>query len=495
MCGIAGIWGQHEAPHLEEMADVLRHRGPDQHGRYRGCHGALTHRRLAIVDPRGGRQPIHNEDATCAVVVNGEIYNAPRLRRRLSGQHRFHCSSDSEAIVHLYEDRGPEVADELDGMFALALADGPRLFVARDPLGIKPLYYVEDRDRFTIASEIKALRRWPQAIREFPPGTWYRSDIGFRRYHRPCCPVRETHPTETWKRRLRRRLEAAVSKRLMSDVPVGTFLSGGLDSSIITALVRQHVRELHTVAVGLKGSADLDAARRVAAYLGTVHHEHLLNADEVVEKLPLIIYHLESFDVDLVRSAIPCYFAARTAAEHVKVVLTGEGADELFAGYRYHQAYRDPEALQGELTASVYALHNMNLQRVDRMTMAHSIEGRVPFLDLAVVELAEHIPAELKLRGTTPVEKWILRAACEDLLPREIAWRPKAQFDEGSGTTTLMRAVAPALAACLGAEAGSDNGSREHEAAVYRTLYRSHFPSATERLVAGWRGSAQAARA
>jgi asparagine synthase (glutamine-hydrolysing) len=493
MCGIAGIWGRPDVPRLEEMAEVLRHRGPDQHGRFLGPHGTLDHRRLAVVDPPGGRQPLYNEDGALAAVVNGEIYNSGELKRDLTGRHRFGSRSDSEVIIHLYEDFGPDAASELEGMFAVAVADGAHLFAARDPIGIKPLYYADLGDRFIIASEMKALRRWPRAIREFPPGTWYRSDIGFRRYHRPCRPDTDRMSIEAWRRKLRRRLEESVARRLMSDVPVGTFLSGGLDSSLITALLREHVEELHTVAVGFANSPDLDAARRVARHLGTVHHEYLLSRDEVTEKLPEIIYHLESFDVDLVRSAIPCYFAARTAAEHVKVVLTGEGADELLAGYEYHRAYQHPQALEDELTASVYALHNMNLQRVDRMTMAHSIEARVPFLDLAVIDLAGRIPSALKLRGTPPTEKWILRAASEDLLPREIVWRPKAQFDEGSGSTALLRAAAPTLAANLGAEVGSKSGSRECEAAVYRTLYRSCFGAATEGLVAKWRGSTQAA--
>jgi asparagine synthase (glutamine-hydrolysing) len=240
---------------------------------------------------------------------------------------------------------------------------------------------------------------------------------------------------------VRQTLERSVTKRLMSDVPLGAFLSGGLDSSMIVALVRPHVDELHTFSVGTEGSRDLEAARRVARHLDTIHHEHVLKAEEIAASLAAILFHLESFDQDLVRSAIPCYFTARLASQEVKVILTGEGADELFAGYRYYRGYEDPDLLRQELRRSVQSLHNINLQRVDRMTMAHSVEGRVPFLDVEMIELAQRIPPELKLQrndGLRPVEKWVLRKACEDLLPAEIVWRDKEQFDEGSGTVDLL---------------------------------------------------------
>ena len=240
---------------------------------------------------------------------------------------------------------------------------------------------------------------------------------------------------------VRETLERSVTKRLMSDVPLGAFLSGGLDSSILVALLRPHVNELHTFSVGIEGSRDLEAARTVAHHLDTVHHEHVLEPEEIAASLPKILFHLESFDQDLVRSAIPCYFAARLASREVKVILTGEGADELFAGYRYYRDYEDSALLHRELRRSVQSLHNINLQRVDRMTMAHSIEGRVPFLDVEMIALAQTIPPQLKLNkngGPRPVEKYVLRKAFEDLLPAEIVWRNKEQFDEGSGTVDLL---------------------------------------------------------
>ncbi|MGH9000945.1 MAG: asparagine synthase-related protein, partial [Acidimicrobiia bacterium] len=244
-------------------------------------------------------------------------------------------------------------------------------------------------------------------------------------------------------------------------------LSGGLDSSAIAALVRPHVPELHTFTVGMPGSADVEAARLVARHLGTIHHEHLLSLDEVRAHLPQIVYALESYDQDLVRSAVPTFFTARLAARHVKVVLTGEGADELFAGYAYHRHIHEPDVLQAELRRSVGALHNINLQRVDRMTMAHSLEARVPFLDPHLIEVALAVPPELKLARTGP-EKRILRQAVADLLPAEVVWRDKAQFDEGSGAADLLAAM------FAGDDLGSDRGLDR---------YRARHPDAELRSV------------
>ncbi|MFQ5530684.1 MAG: asparagine synthase-related protein, partial [Gemmatimonadota bacterium] len=369
------------------------------------------------------------------------------------------------------------------------IASEDALFLARDPIGIKPLYLATDGDAIAFASELKALPFDAGTVIEFPPGTWFRSDVGLQRYFcLPDAPVADL-PISRWLVALRRVISRAVEKRLMSDVPLGTFLSGGLDSSIITALVRPHVSSLHTVAVGLEGTPDLHAARCVARHLGTIHHEHVFTADEVIEALPTIIFHLESFDVDLVRSAIPCYFASRLASNHMKVALTGEGADELFAGYRYHRELGCSERLQSELAGSVAALHNMNLQRVDRMTMAHSIEGRVPFLDVDVIDLALRIPIDLKLRGTPPIEKWILRQAFEHLLPSEIVWREKTQFDEGSGTSALLPELVGVMAKRFGVSSAGASSTRDLEERIYRSLFRRSFPEAAERLVARWRGS------
>jgi asparagine synthase (glutamine-hydrolysing) len=239
--------------------------------------------------------------------------------------------------------------------------------------------------------------------------------------------------------KIKETLEKAVVKRLMSDVPLGAFLSGGLDSSIIAALARKHLGRFHTFSVGIEGSRDLEAARIVSRHLDTIHHEYIFSEGDVRKKLPEIIYYLESFDQDLVRSGIPCFFTSRLAADFVKVILTGEGADELFGGYTYYKSIANNETLHEELRRSVSSLHNVNLQRVDRMTMAHAIEGRVPFLDISMIRLGQLVPTELKLVGSPVTEKWILRKAFEDLLPQEIVWRTKEQFDEGSGTVDLLK--------------------------------------------------------
>ncbi|MBF2017598.1 MAG: asparagine synthase B [Rivularia sp. T60_A2020_040] len=442
MCGITGIWGQTNPVLVKSMMDSIAHRGPDAEGLYASPNqsGNLGHRRLSIIDPDGGDQPIYGEVPTRAIIANGEIYNFSQLRSRLKEQSDFHTSSDSEAILKLYEERGMDAIEELDGMYAFAIADGEKLLVARDPIGIKPLYYGEIDGAWIFASELKAISLHCQNVREFPPGSYYHSDKGFSTFYNvPNLYPDSNVDVETLIARVRQTVEESVIKRLMSDVPLGAFLSGGLDSSIIAAVAKQHQEELHTFSVGIAGSRDLEAARLVSTHLGTIHHEYIITPEEVTAKLPEIIYHLESFDQDLVRSAIPCYFTSRMAAEYVKVILTGEGADELFAGYSYYKQIPDEAALHQELHRSVSSLHNINLQRVDRMTMAHAIEGRVPFLDLNMIELAQQIPANLKLVGEPLVEKWILRKAFEDMLPSKIVWRKKEQFDEGSGTVDMLQ--------------------------------------------------------
>ncbi len=458
MCGIAGILGNVNQTEVQAMMAKLSHRGPDGAGFHMDAAAdyAFGHCRLAIMDPSGGAQPIFNEDRRALIVANGEIYNFRQLRRALQPYHQFHTDSDSEVALHLSEEQGAAAFAELDGMFALAIRTDEAFLLARDPIGIKPLYYGVKHNGnngstgnvpLYFASELKALADIVDEIHEFPPGSYYDSRQGFVRYYTVPNIQPQVENVEAICRRVRETLESAVTKRLMSDVPVGAFLSGGLDSSLIAAIARQHVDQLHTFSVGIEGAPDVEAARLVAKHIGSIHHEYIYSAAEVEARLPEIIYHLESFDQDLVRSAIPCYFCSRLAADYVKVILTGEGADELFAGYGYYKDYRDANQLHQELRRSVTALHNINLQRVDRLTMCHGIEGRVPFLDTRLIELAQSIDPALKLKQTPTgqqIEKWILRKACEDLLPPSIVWRDKAQFDEGSGTVDLL---GPLLAA------------------------------------------------
>jgi len=490
MCGIAGIWGRAEEGVVCTMMERMVHRGPDADGTFvaPSSRGVLGHRRLAIIDPVGGRQPILSESETSALVANGEIYNYLAINRELSDNHGFRTQSDSETILRLFHEARESSVNRLDGMFAFVIADGDHVFAARDPIGIKPLYVGKRDGQWCFASEQKALAGIAENVSEFPPGTSFHSASGYRRFYEvpECDPKHQLMNRYQAAKEMRATLEAAVGKRLMSDVPLGAFLSGGLDSSIICAMARRHMDRLHTFSVGFKGSRDLAAARQVARHLDTIHHEHILDEKEVFRLLPKIIYHLESYDQDLVRSAIPTYFTARLAAEYVKVILTGEGADELFAGYRYHRDLREAAALQQELRRSIGSLHDINLQRVDRLTMAHSIEARVPFLDMDMIALAQRIPPEWKLRRMRDdrlVEKWILRKACEDLLPHEIVWRDKEQFDEGSGTAELIgqRGLEDWLAASESAayrEHHRGASLRSHEECAYHKILSKEYPDA-----------------
>ena len=436
------MWNGVNQEDLRSMLNVMVHRGPDAAGEleFEDVPGMFGHRRLSIMDPAGGNQPINNEDETMSIIANGEIYNFPRLYKSLAKTHNIRTTSDTETVLHLYEDIGPKLVDKLEGMYAFAIADGENLFVARDSIGIKPLYYTETEKGFSFASELKPLAAVSDDVHEFPPGTYYDSREGFKQFYSVPNIAVEDEPVDVLTAKLRRTLERVVESHLMSDVPLGVFLSGGLDSSITTALSRQIIgKPIHSFSVGVEGSPDLEAARMLSRYLDTIHHEHLITVNEVMEKLPEIIYYLESYDQDLVRSAIPTFFTARLAREHVKVVLSGEGADELFAGYSYYKNLDvTDEVMQDELRRSVSTLHNINLQRADRLTMAHSIEARVPFLDRETIEMSMKIPARYKLYGNPPIEKWILRHAVEDLLPDQITWRKKEQFDEGSGIVDFI---------------------------------------------------------
>ncbi len=479
MCGIAGSWSDDEGARARDetrrRTARLRHRGPDDRRVRLAGRGTLGHARLAIIDPRHGEQPHVAEDRRTALVANGEIYNHLALRSELAPTHDFVGGADTEVALHLLEEGETSQVARLDGMFALALQRPDELVLARDPLGIKPLYLGHAAGGgLRFASEMKALQDVPGAIEELAPGSVWSSRTGSARYYRvPEARPELTDPDEA-AREVRRVLQAAVEKRLMSDVPLGAFLSGGLDSSAIAALAVRARGRLHTFSVGVEGAEDLEAARAVARHLGTDHHELVFAPDEVERRLDAIVHALESFDRDLVRSAIPTFLTAELAARHVKVVLTGEGADELFAGYAYVRSLRGAR-LARELGRSLAAMHNVNLQRVDRMTMAHSVEARVPFLDTAMIDLAQRVDPALKLRrgGGRTIEKWVLRRAVEDLLPREVVWRDKAQFDEGSGTADVLAGLAagPAVPrARLGVEARSDEEAR------YLDIFASLFP-------------------
>jgi asparagine synthase (glutamine-hydrolysing) len=427
------------------MVERLRHRGPDGVGTSDTAIGSLGHTRLAILDVEGGHQPLG--DGRAWISFNGEIYNHQELRRRYLGERALRTRTDTEVILHLYALLGPRCVELLDGMFAFAIISGGELFLARDPLGIKPLYIGSRGATLYFASEIKALTQVTDDIHEFPPGCWCHASHGETRYYTLGASRAALQPPTTEAQaldRIRATLRTAVRKRLMADVPVGVSLSGGLDSSIVALLAREGLERLETFAVGVEGSADLAAAREVARFLGTRHHELVYTANDVQAALPQVIYYLESCDVALVRSAVANYFLARLASNHVKVILTGEGADELYAGYAYLSAIGEAIALQQELVSITEALHNSNLQRADRMSMAYGLEARVPFLDLESVALALGLPAQWKLRVPGRPEKALLRQAFANRLPAEIVARPKQKYAAGAGSASIITMVAEA---------------------------------------------------
>lgn len=441
MCGIAGMVGDVDSALLRKMLDSMRHRGPDDLGLHVGDRFAIGQARLSIIDVAGGHQPILDETGTRCIVANGEIYNYRELAKGLTN-HTFRTRSDSEVPLHLYEEIGPEVALRLDGMFALAIWDGDRLYLARDPIGIKPLYVAIEDGTFYFASEMKALLPASRRIREFPNGHWYRSDRGFQPYVEWTTAIRPDWTEESAIARIQEMLPLAVSKRLMADVPLGAFCSGGLDSTLVTALAARELPRFHTFSTGMEGSPDLESARKASEFLGTEHHIREFSEDEVLDALPAVAYHLESYDAALFRSAVPTYFVSELARRHVKVVLTGEGADELYAGYRYLKDLGDGPSLHNELVRITRALHHLNLQRTDRMTMAHSLEGRVPYLDWGHVMFALTLPAALKVHGPDRVEKWLLRRAFPGTLPEDLLTRSKQKFAEGTGSADMIRTEA-----------------------------------------------------
>lgn len=450
MCGIVALHGLSDPALGQRMLDRITHRGPDDEGQLALAGAWLGHRRLSIVDLDGGHQPLVADGL--ALVGNGEIYNHAELRDQLDGR-TFATSSDNEVALHLFDQHGPASLARLHGMYALAIAgqDG-RFVAARDPVGIKPLYWAERDGVRVFASELVAFDAdWLPHAEVFPPGHYWTPEDGLQRL-RGVTPTRvrvreaagEDPPDEVFAE-VREVLRKAVTRRMMADVGVGVFLSGGLDSSLIAAVAaeeaRREGRTLTSFAVGTDTSSDLAAAREVAAFLGTEHHERIYTADEAAGVLPAVIRSIESFDPMLVRSAVPNYLLSELAARHVKVVLTGEGADELFAGYSYLADVPGAAAgLQKELVRIVEGLHNLNLQRTDRVSMAHGLEARVPFLDVDVIRLALSLPPAWKLTNEDRSEKWLLRRAFDGWLPEHILWRGKEQFGTGSGLKDALLA-------------------------------------------------------
>jgi asparagine synthase (glutamine-hydrolysing) len=435
MCGIAGSFNNPDPEKVKLMLKQIEHRGPDGQGIENFNKGTLGHTRLAIIDIEGGHQPMGFGNIWIA--FNGEIYNYRELASEYLQDIHLITHSDTEVIVHLYRKFGPSCLKLLRGMFAFAIIQEDELFLARDLVGIKPLYCGEKDGTFYFASEIKALSKVTDKIREFPAGHWYHSRKGWHCYHEISASSVDVRTEQEATELIHSTLDEAVRMRLIADVPVGISLSGGLDSSIVAWLANQHTDHLHSFAVGMEGSEDIRAARKMAAILGTRHHERIYNEEEMIAILPKVIYHLESFDPALVRSAIPNYFLSEMASQEVKVILTGEGADEVYAGYDYLSQYSNPDLLQHELFDITNSLHNTNLQRADRIAMAFSLEARVPFLDIRSINLGLGLPPDLKMHHHH-IAKYLLRSAFRANLPDEITFRPKLKFSKGAGSSDVL---------------------------------------------------------
>ncbi len=508
MCGIVSIFNiKQQTPVLRQkalqMSGKIRHRGPDWSGIYCGGSAILAHERLAIVDPESGRQPLFSSDKKQVLAVNGEIYNHRDIRRRYAGKYQFMTGSDCEVILALYREKGDGFLNELDGIFAFALYDAGRdeYLIARDPVGVIPLYYGYDKEgRLYVASELKALEGQCAHYRPFPPGHLLSShDKEPRRYYqRDWFSYDNVKDNPADVGTLREALEEAVRRQMMSDVPYGVLLSGGLDSSIISAVTQRYAQNrietggreeawwprLHSFAVGLQGAPDLEKARLVARHIGTVHHEINYTIQEGLDALSDVVYFTETYDVTTIRASTPMYLLARVIKSMgIKMVLSGEGADEVFGGYLYFHKAPDARAFHEETVRKLSKLHLYDCLRANKSLAAWGVEGRVPFLDTAFLDVAMRLNPLAKMCPGSTIEKKILREAFAPLLPDEVAWRQKEQFSDGVGYSwidTLKRITAENVSddeMAHAAERFPVNPPRNKEEYFYRTLFASHFPS------------------
>ena len=508
MCGIVCAFDLKQPasvlrPRLLEMSGKLRHRGPDWNGIFSSDNAILTHERLAIVDPASGRQPILSADGQLILAANGEIYNHRELRKGLEGSYDFQTRSDCEVILALYEKEGTAFLDRLNGIFGFALYDlrNDRYFIARDHMGIIPLYMGRDKDgTFYVASELKALEGICVQIEAFPPGHFMSSETpGLQKwYSRDWMDYEAVADNETDIDALRTALEDAVHRQLMSDVPYGVLLSGGLDSSITSAIAKKYAAmrvetddateawwpRLHSFSVGLDGSPDLAAARKVAEHIGTVHHEVKFTIQEGLDAIRDVIYHLETYDITTVRASTPMYLMARVIKSMgIKMVLSGEGADELFGGYLYFHKAPDSRAFHEETVRKLDKLHLYDCLRANKSLAAWGIEGRVPFLDKEFMDIAMRLNPKDKMIGADRMEKWVLRKAFESDLPESVAWRQKEQFSDGVGYSwidTLKETVDREITTEQLTHAQYRfpiQTPTTKEEYYYREIFESHFPS------------------
>ena len=508
MCGIVSIFNiQEQTPELRQkalrMSQKIRHRGPDWSGIYTGGSAILCHERLSIVDPESGKQPLFSSDKKQVLAVNGEIYNHQDIRRRYAGKYQFQTGSDCEVILALYRDKGIDFLEDLSGIFAFALYDAERdeFLIARDPIGVIPLYIGYDDDgKVYVASELKALEGQCDRYEPFLPGHYYWSrEPGMKRYYKrdwfSYDAVKDNAASVT---DIHDALEAAVKRQLMSDVPYGVLLSGGLDSSVISAIAEKFSERriedddkerawwprLHSFAVGLKGAPDLAKAKLVADYIGTVHHEINYTIQEGLDAIRDVIYFIETYDVTTVRASTPMYLLARVIKSMgIKMVLSGEGADEIFGGYLYFHKAPSPKAFHEETVRKLSKLYMYDCLRANKSLSAWGVEGRVPFLDKEFLDVAMRTNPEAKMCPGKTIEKRIVREAFANMLPDEVAWRQKEQFSDGvvySWIDTLKKITSDQVSdeqMAHAAERFPINPPRNKEEYYYRSIFAEHFPS------------------
>ena len=508
MCGIVAILNvKKQTQELRQkalkMSQKIRHRGPDWSGIYCGGSAILAHERLSIVDPESGGQPLYSPDRKQVLAVNGEIYNHQEIRRRYAGRYEFQTGSDCEVILALYRDKGIGFLEDLSGIFAFVLYDEERdeFLIARDPIGVIPLYIGYNNDGTVyVASELKALEGQCEHYEPFLPGHYYWSkEPGMKRYYqRDWFEYESVKDNEASVDAIHDALEDAVRRQLMSDVPYGVLLSGGLDSSVISAIAqkfsehriednsrtRAYWPRLHSFAVGLKGAPDLAKARLVADHIGTVHHEINYTIQEGLDAIRDVIYYIETYDVTTVRASTPMYLLARVIKSMgIKMVLSGEGADEIFGGYLYFHKAPSARDFHEETVRKLSKLHLYDCLRANKSLSAWGVEGRVPFLDKEFLDVAMRTNPEAKMCPGKTIEKKIVREAFADLLPDEVAWRQKEQFSDGVGYSWIDTLKAITTAAVTdeqmahAAERFPINPPKNKEEYYYRSIFAEHFPS------------------
>ena len=508
MCGIVSIFNIKKQTHeLREkalrMSQKIRHRGPDWSGIYCGGSAILAHERLSIVDPESGGQPLFSPDRKVVLAVNGEIYNHQEIRRQYAGRYDFQTGSDCEVILALYRDKGIDFLEDISGIFAFALYDEEKdaFLIARDPIGVIPLYIGYDSDATVyVASELKALEGQCERYEPFLPGHYYWSkEPGMKRYyHRDWFEYDAVKNNEASVDAIRDALKDSVRRQLMSDVPYGVLLSGGLDSSVISAIAekfsehriednsqtRAYWPRLHSFAVGLKGAPDLAKAKLVADHIGTVHHEINYTIQEGLDAIRDVIYFIETYDVTTVRASTPMYLLARVIKSMgIKMVLSGEGADEVFGGYLYFHKAPSAKAFHEETVRKLSKLHYYDCLRANKSLSAWGVEGRVPFLDKEFLDVAMRTNPDAKMCPGSTIEKKIVREAFADMLPAEIAWRQKEQFSDGVGYSwidTLKKITSETVSdeqMAHAAERFPINPPLNKEEYYYRSIFAEYFPS------------------